>query len=168
MHSTLLRQRRAFIPSCHIRLTGYAHRHTYPRTRAFSSVGTSERRTPDTNCFAPPDPDVTTRHAQQRLAQDEVLFAPLRRAGLAVLQVPTDFNMDAEAGLLVQHFPGVELRMQKITGLANDLCAPESFLPAARRIREAAEALKPADYCSVVGLACTSMSFTLGPEAVDR
>eukprot|EP00656_Telonema_subtile_P020068 TRINITY_DN21241_c0_g1_i1.p1 TRINITY_DN21241_c0_g1~~TRINITY_DN21241_c0_g1_i1.p1 ORF type:complete len:230 (-),score=48.28 TRINITY_DN21241_c0_g1_i1:35-724(-) len=76
--------------------------------------------------------------------------------------------MDSEAALLVQNFPGVELRMQKISGLATDLCTPESFLPAASRIREAAAALKPADYCNVVGLACTSMSFTLGPEIVDN
>ena len=32
---------------------------------------------------------------------------------------------------------------------------------------DAAEALKPNDYCNVAGLACTSMSFTLGPEIVD-
>jgi len=102
-----------------------------------------------------------------RLEQSNVSFSPLRRAALAVVQVPTDFNMDSEAALLIANFPGVELRMQKITGLATDLCTPESFLPARKNIRDAAEALKPNDYCNVAGLACTSMSFTLGPEIVD-
>jgi len=135
-------------------------------TRALRRLGT-QRRSPDPTCFSPPDLTLKTRPTQIRLPQDEVNFAPLRRAALAVLQVPTDFNMDSEAALLIEKFPGVELRMQKITGLATDLCTPESFLPAARRIREAAAALKPPDYCNVVGLACTSMSFTLGPEIVD-
>lgn len=79
--------------------------------------------------------------------------------------------MDSEAALLVREFPGVELRMQKITGLSTDLCTPESFLPARQNIREAAEALSAGgspDYCSVVGLACTSMSFTLGAKIIDQ
>ena len=40
-----------------------------------------------------------------------------------------------QAALLIANFPGVELRMQKITGLATDLCTPESFLPARKNIR---------------------------------
>lgn len=39
---------------------------------------------------------------------------------------------------------------------ADALCGPD-----------AAMALTPNDYCNVAGLACTSMSFTLGPEIVD-
>ena len=45
--------------------------------------------------------------------------------------------------------------MQKITGLATDLCTPESYLPARKNVRDAAEALNVNNYCSVVGLACT-------------
>lgn len=100
-----------------------------------------------------------------RLARDDIGFSPLRRAALAVVQVPTDFNMDSEvhfrshvpqppsplplhppplntpdalslkAAFLIAKFPGVELRMQKITGLGTDLCTPESFLPARKNIR---------------------------------
>ena len=33
---------------------------------------------------------------------------------------------------------------------------------------EALAAGGPAGYCTAIGLACTSMSFTLGPAAVDR
>mgnify|MGYP006139689611 CR=1 FL=1 len=108
-----------------------------------------------------------------RLARDDIGFSPLRRAALAVVQVPTDFNMDSEvhfrsqsntepavyhnrrhschfirrhytlltpppslkAAFLIAKYPGVELRMQKITGLGTDLCTPESFLPARKNIR---------------------------------
>ena len=34
-------------------------------------------------------------------------------------------------------------------------------------VSDAAEALRPNDYCNVAGLACTSMSFTLGPKIID-
>ena len=40
-----------------------------------------------------------TRHShayQMRLEQANIRFSPLRRAALAVVQVPTDFNMDSE------------------------------------------------------------------------
>jgi len=132
-----------------------------------TSLWQAQRRTPESSCFAPVDPEVTPDHIQMRQARDDIGFSPLRRAALAVVQVPTDFNMDSEAAFLIAKFPGVELRMQKITGLGTDLCTPESFLPARKNIRDAAMALTPNDYCNVAGLACTSMSFTLGPEIVD-
>ena len=130
----------------------------------------AHRRDSEESCFSPTNKDVDWSHKHARLDQNRVKFAPLRRAALAVIQVPTDFNMDSEAALLVREFPGVELRMQKISGLSTDLCTPESFLPARQNIRDAADALSQGgspDYCSVVGLACTSMSFTLGPDIID-
>mmetsp|Transcript_89318 Transcript_89318/g.255001 ORF Transcript_89318/g.255001 Transcript_89318/m.255001 type:complete len:330 (-) Transcript_89318:175-1164(-) len=161
---------------------------------AMAALGSRKRRAPTEDCFeltpsevsAPAPKQVrpsqtfkaastfeTSSHPteprapQKRLERTAIGFSPLRRAALAVVQVPTDFNMDSEAALLIANFQGVELRMQKITGLATDLCTPESYLPARKNVRDAAEALNVNNYCSVVGLACTSMSFTLGPEIVD-
>ena len=45
----------------------------------------------------PHHPPTEPRHLQQmRLERSDIGFAPLRRAALAVVQVPTDFNMDSE------------------------------------------------------------------------
>jgi maleate isomerase len=83
--------------------------------------------------------------------------------------VPTDFNMDVEGPLLVSHLPGIELRMQKITfSHGSDLCRSDSFTTDPLAVQRAAGGLMPAGYLSVLGLGCTSMSFTLGPQRVDE
>ena len=51
---------------------------------------------------------------------------PPPRAVLGVVQVPTDFNMDMEAGVLIKCFPRVELRMQKLKAQSM-LCSAAAF-----------------------------------------
>jgi len=110
-----------------------------------------------------------TSSEHNRLSSSNIQLNPLRRTALGVIQVPTDFNMDSEAALLISQFPDVELRMQKICGLENDKCSAETFLSGgAQRVRFAAESITPVGYCDMFGLACTSMSFTLTPKVVDE
>ena len=97
----------------------------------------------------------------------EIRLNPKARSVLGVVQVPTDFNMDAEAGELIRHFPGVEIRMQKLKSTSM-VCTAKSFNDKGpERIADAAAVFQPRNYLSIVGLACTSMSFVLGQDVVD-
>lgn len=91
---------------------------------------------------------------------------PHPRAVLGCIQIPTDFVLDSEGPKLLENFPGVEMRLQKL-GFTQETISEDTFAAAAANISAAARTLLPADRCTVLGLACTSMSFMLGPERVD-
>ena len=89
------------------------------------------------------------------------------RAVVLAVQIPTDTVLDSEGAQLVAKMPGVWLRIQKCEFDAEVLQA-DTFERAAGNIRRAASACLPSSEICAVGLSCTSMSFVLGPERVDR
>lgn len=89
------------------------------------------------------------------------------RAVLGCLQIATDYVLDSEGPALCSRFPGVEYRSQKIK-LEGDCTTAENFEKSARNITDAVLCLQPPDRCTVFGISCTSMSFTLGKDAVDK
>eukprot|EP00521_Asterionellopsis_glacialis_P010114 CAMPEP_0195301432 /NCGR_PEP_ID=MMETSP0707-20130614/29297_1 /TAXON_ID=33640 /ORGANISM="Asterionellopsis glacialis, Strain CCMP134" /LENGTH=241 /DNA_ID=CAMNT_0040364373 /DNA_START=129 /DNA_END=851 /DNA_ORIENTATION=- len=89
------------------------------------------------------------------------------RAVLCCIQISTDFVLDSEGPLLVANIPGVELRLQKLQ-LTSDVICADTFYESSKNISVAASALMPIDACTVAGLSCTSMSFSLGPDLVDE
>lgn len=96
-----------------------------------------------------------------------VLFADPPRAVLGCIQIATDFVLDGEGSALAARFPGVELRLQKLR-MDSEAISADTFQRAAARITEAASTLLPTERLTVLGLSCTSMSFTLGPAVVDE
>lgn len=97
----------------------------------------------------------------------KITLLPKPRAVLGCIQIATDFVLEREGPALVKHFPGVELRLQKVK-FDSETISADTFHRAAKNISEAGKAMLPLDRCTVMGLACTSMSFTLGPEVVDE
>lgn len=109
---------------------------------------------------------MTTAAAAAARKLPPVELGPLPRAVLACIQVPTDFVLDSEGPAMVAGLAGVELRLHKLA-LDADTIDEATFLAGASRVGDAAAALRPRDRHTVVGLACTSLSFTLGAAAVD-
>ena len=93
-------------------------------------------------------------------------LSPPPRASLACIQVPTDFVLDLEGPAMVAGLDGVELRLQKLS-LDSDTIDAGTFERGAASIGAAARTLRPAKRCTVAGVACTSLSFTLGADRVD-
>lgn len=89
------------------------------------------------------------------------------RAVLGVIQIPTDYVMEKEGASLLELFPGVEMSLQKMA-FTSDKLDEDTFALAADNIAAAAATLLPSTRASVLGVACTSLSFTLGPEHIDR
>eukprot|EP01047_Picozoa_sp_COSAG01_P042198 COSAG01_NODE_3670_length_5810_cov_30.694099_1_plen_301_part_10 len=89
------------------------------------------------------------------------------RAVLGVIQIPTDYVMEKEGASLLELFPGVEMSLQKMA-FTSDKLDEDTFALAADNITAAAATLLPSTRASVLGVACTSLSFTLGPEHIDR
>lgn len=89
------------------------------------------------------------------------------RAVLGAILVPTDLIFEIEGPQLVQRMPGVWLFTQKLEK-DSDLCSAESYFASQDNISRAARTFMPRDGFSVMGLSCTSMSFTLGTEVVDK
>ena len=58
-------------------------------SRGVSTLDPDHRRSSPDDCFSPIMKQVQWPHQHARLPQDRVKFAPLRRAALAVIQVPT-------------------------------------------------------------------------------
>ena len=96
----------------------------------------------------------------------KLVMLPPPRAVLGCIQIPTDLVMDREGPKLVEKFAGVELRIQKLSMPSEDITA-DTFKKAESNVGLAAATLLPSGRCTVVGLSCTSMSFSLGPSAVD-
>ena len=93
-------------------------------------------------------------------------FSPRARAVLGCIQIPTDYVLEKEGPRMLEEVPGVEMRLQKIE-FDNDKLEAETFQRAATNIQRAVATLLPHDRCTVLGMACTSLSFTLGPDLVD-
>ncbi|CAE8596030.1 unnamed protein product [Polarella glacialis] len=87
------------------------------------------------------------------------------RAVLLAVQIPTDTVLDYEGPLLMANIPGVWLRVQKCE-FETEAINAETYERAANNISRAAAALLPQVEVTAIGLACTSMSFVLGPERV--
>lgn len=98
-----------------------------------------------------------------------VEFAPGPRAVLGCVEIPTDFVLDQEGPALIQLFPGVELRLTKMAfePSSGDAITAETFEAAEANVGRAAQTLLPTDRQTVLGVACTSLSFTLGPGRID-
>ena len=110
-----------------------------------------------------------TRHALDAAvaAMPPIRFAPAARAVLGCIQIPTDFVLDKEGPALIERFPGVELRLQKME-FNSDRLDVATFEAAAENVARAAATLRPPSRCTVLGVACTSFSFELGAERIDR
>lgn len=89
------------------------------------------------------------------------------RAVLGCIQVPTDYVLDHEGAALLAKIPGVEIRLTKME-FGTDAIKASTFRSALPNLGRAAGALLPRDRCTVLGVACTSFSFTVGPTAIDR
>lgn len=68
----------------------------------------------------------------------------------------------------MEKFPGVEMRNTKLA-FDSDLITASTFQKCLEdgHIEHAVRTLMPAERCTVMGISCTSMSFTLGPEVID-
>jgi len=111
-------------------------------------------------------------HRQRDHIAGEVMLPPVKlelkpRAILGCLCIASDNVMQEEGPAFVSCLQGVELRIQKIRFDSDQICA-STFQRAAGDITEAALQFMPASACSVLGISCTSMSFTLGPGVFDK
>ena len=95
-----------------------------------------------------------------------VVRAPKSRAVLGIVQIPTDYVLEKEGAAIVELFPGVEMSLQKMAFADDAICA-DTYTQAADNIAAAAATFLPRERCTVLGVACTSLSFTLGPEHID-
>lgn len=89
------------------------------------------------------------------------------RAVLGAILIPCDLIFEIEGPQLVQQMPGVWLFTQKLE-FESDLISADTYLAAQDNISRAVKTFMPRDGFSVMGLSCTSMSFTLGPEVLDK
>eukprot|EP00939_MAST-03C_sp_MAST-3C-sp1_P003579 g3579.t1 len=94
-----------------------------------------------------------------------VVFSPEPAARLAFVQIASDVRLDVEAPpLLSQLGDDVAWRFQKLP-LRTDAIDPEAFAALGEDVRRAAATFRPKN-ATVLGLACTSLSFCLGPDVV--
>ena len=91
-------------------------------------------------------------------------FDPALRATLGCIQLPTDLTLDEEGPALMARVPDVRLRLQKVA-LDGERLDLENYSTGRGRIEQAARSLRPG--VDVIGLACTSLAFTLGIDAVQ-
>ncbi len=92
---------------------------------------------------------------------------PEARAVLGIVQIPTDYVLEKEGASIVELFPGVEMSLQKMV-FGDDSITADTYRRAADNITAAAATFLPAERCSVLGVACTSLSYTLGPAHIDN
>lgn len=95
-----------------------------------------------------------------------VMPSPPPRATLAAIQLPTDLTLESEGPRVLERVPGVRLRLQKVH-LDGDQITPENYATGADRITHAARGIQPADSLDAIGLACTSMAFSLGSQQIQ-
>mmetsp|Transcript_45982 Transcript_45982/g.82793 ORF Transcript_45982/g.82793 Transcript_45982/m.82793 type:complete len:293 (-) Transcript_45982:719-1597(-) len=99
-----------------------------------------------------------------------VRFSPPPRVVLAVLQISSDLVMDMEGSLWASRLDNVCIRYTKMALPAEEICA-ETYEAAFAdgSIHTAIRSLEwPANYTSIWGISCTSLSFTLGKERINR
>lgn len=92
---------------------------------------------------------------------------PAPRATIGCLQLPTDLTLDEEGPALIARLRGVRLRLQKVD-LDGDGVDIETYETGKDRIERAARTLRPSGSIQALGLACTSLAFTLGQEKVQE
>jgi maleate isomerase len=96
------------------------------------------------------------------------------RTDLCCVQLPSDRVLEHEGPLLVKMFPGVTLHMIKMKYGSNDKICEAKYVEALEsgHIRNAAAELRllrcVGITTTVVGMACTSMSFILGKETIRK
>lgn len=89
------------------------------------------------------------------------------RAVLGVVPLPTDMALENEVPKLVECFPGVQLAMQKVD-LCSEQIVADTYVRSQGNLSIAAKNIMMGKKVSVMGLGCTSMSFTLGPDTVNQ
>lgn len=109
---------------------------------------------------------VATARARENGVAVDVEVDERPRATIGCVQLPTDLTLDEEGPALVMRTPGVRLRMQKVE-LDGESLDFANYETARGRIQRAAATLRPAGSLDVVGLACTSLAFTLGRDHVQ-
>lgn len=92
---------------------------------------------------------------------------PPARAVLGIVQIPTDYVLEKEGASIVELFPGVEMSLQKMV-FGSDSITAKTYRESAENITAAAATFLPPQRCTVLGVACTSLSYTLGPAHIDR
>ena len=91
----------------------------------------------------------------------------MARVLLGCIKIASDEVIENEAKILLSFFPDVDIVFSKLP-LADGLVTPESFMKSASTISTSSLRLGMLASPSVIGLACTSMSFTLGIRRVDQ
>lgn len=89
------------------------------------------------------------------------------KAIIAIIQLPTDHTGDIEFANIISRFPRVILRLQKANSDNFNGCDKESYKYLTVGIKDAVQSLKPNTIITSLGLACTSMSFSLGIEETN-
>lgn len=91
----------------------------------------------------------------------ELKVQPLR-CTIACIQLPTDHTGDLDIANIVNRFPRVALRLQKMDADGFEGCDENSYNLLRGSVQTTIRALKPHHSITAIGLACTSMSFYLG------
>ena len=96
------------------------------------------------------------------------------RATIGLIQLPSDIPLDMEAPYLFDQIPNIRFRMSKMVFDEGDEdISHEVYSRAKKHLSNAAKSFLPADshrYGSVdvMAMCCTSLSFSLGPETVQK
>ncbi len=86
------------------------------------------------------------------------------RARLGLIVLATDFTIEHEYRLALQHLPGVALYQSRIMNSAQ--ITPETLAAMKSGIADAAAVILPGNLLDVVAYGCTSASMVLGEETV--
>jgi len=117
--------------------------------------------------IASTDPEHLIWEQEKKLSVADFVEAP--RAVLGCIQLPTDLVLESEGPRLLESIPGVHMLMQKCEMECEFITAEAYHQAKEDGVLRVAASLLPRDHqCSVVGLSCTSFSFTLGADVVDE
>ncbi len=106
--------------------------------------------------------------SQENLPQNrDILFEERPRATFGFICLPTDLMADAESSAVLSQLENVRWRLQRLKMDGDTVCA-KTYQSASDHIFAAAETIRPKNSVDVIGLSCTSLSFTLGQEAVNK
>lgn len=103
-----------------------------------------------------------------------IKFLDRPRATIGLIQVPSDIVLDMEAGPLLGQVADIIWRFTKMKFADHDSeINEETYKRASKNISEATRTFLPAEAgeygtIDVMVLSCTSLSFTLGPEMVQK
>ena len=105
---------------------------------------------------------------------NEVIYDVKPILTIGIIQLPSDITLDNEVPFILSQIKGVCWRMQKLNFENNDdIIISKTYENAMKNIKKAASTFIPTDNTryggiDIIALACTSMSFTLGPEKVQE